>query len=65
MNIGGHTCRNQLVRTLSNTEPERIALAGEVEDLELRSKVSCRIITSPDLCPQRIAHLHQARHCTR
>ena len=28
-----HTCRNQLVRTLPSTEPERIAVRGEVEDL--------------------------------
>ena len=27
------TCRNQLIRPLPSTEPERIAVRGEVEDL--------------------------------
>jgi hypothetical protein len=30
------TCRNQLIRTLPSTEPERIAVPREVEDLQLQ-----------------------------
>jgi hypothetical protein len=32
--LARHTCRNQLIRTFSSTEPERITAAREVEDLE-------------------------------
>jgi hypothetical protein len=31
------TCRNQLIRTLPSTEPERIAVPREVEDLESKT----------------------------
>jgi hypothetical protein len=50
MNVGGHTCRNQLIRTLSSTEPERITVGGEVEDLESKGTASYRTITSSGPC---------------
>ena len=43
------TCRNQLIRTLPSTEPERIAVRGEVEDLPAQ-------IDSTDMVSARSTH---------
>ena len=40
------TCRNQLIRTLPSTEPERIAIPREVEDLESNKRFDGRVTRS-------------------
>jgi hypothetical protein len=56
------TCWNQLIRTLPSTEPERIAIPREVEDLQSK-RFDSRVIRSTP--PLDNAHLRLARHCMR